>query len=419
MKRAKLAIWILLVFCLLSSSAFAVSEAALLFLLISPSPRANGMGQTFMGLPEYDAIATSYNPGSLGIFASKNYFSVGFYPSGVQWLPSLTDNVFYDSKAVNFGFNLYKNLLLVGLGYHKIFLNLGEHEITDEESPEPIAFFQSFEKARAISFGIGGNLGVKIGLGMSIKYIESQLGLFQSGSELITAKADIVAYDFGGVVQAPIFELLNNPLDLSISKRHKFRPYLVPALAYSMNNYGDEVKYQDESQADPIPRLARTGYSIDTGIILNHEHLNWKIISFKRANEAEDLLVKERQIPDNSKVKYQSGLGDIDFYHDVIQGRANPKITQKRGWEINCLEIFYYREGKYDDHDGKVYYDTKGYGVSLTGLIKFTSILFPRNQTIKFFAEHVDFQYHWSEIEIEAEHPLAGTKFKGFNLVIR
>lgn len=418
MKRVKLTIWTLLVFCLLSSNAFAVSEAALLFLLISPSPRANGMGETFMALPEYDALATIYNPGNLGIFALKNCFSIGFYPYSVQWLPSLTEDVFFDSKAINFGFKLYKNLF-AGLSYHKVFLDLGEQEITGEESPVPVRSVRSWEEARAFSSGIGGNFGVQIGLGVSIKYIESQLGVMKSGWEYKIAKADIFAYDFGGVVQAPLFELLNNPLEISVNKKYSFRPYLVPALAYSMNNYGGEIKYLDEEQADPIPRLARAGYSIGTGIILNREHLSWKIISFKQATEAEDLLIKEQEMPDYFKVKYQSGLGDIDFYHDVIQGKANPRITQKRGWEVNCLEIFYYRKGKYDDHDGKVYYKTKGYGISFTGLIKLTSILFPRDQTIKFFAEHVDLQYHWSEREIETDYPFTGTEFKGVTLVIK
>ncbi|MCU0642911.1 MAG: hypothetical protein MUC94_01440, partial [bacterium] len=45
----------------LSNSVHAVSEAAALFLLISPSPLANGMGQTYGNISSTDPMASIFN----------------------------------------------------------------------------------------------------------------------------------------------------------------------------------------------------------------------------------------------------------------------------------------------------------------------------------------------------------------------
>jgi len=405
----------LLIFITPLAQALAVSEAALLFLLISPSPRANGMGNTYLALPGNDAMAPIYNPAMLGLFALENNFSLAIYPHSVQWLPGLTDDILYDSKALAVGLKLNKNIF-AGIGYHLIHLDLGEIARTDEQG-NVIELIHSWEKARALSLGIGGYFGAKIGLGMSIKYVESELALIPPGSENKTTKADIYAYDFGGVVQIPVFEILNTSIKIPFARRLTLKPFFVPSLGYSIGNYGGEISYIDPAQADPIPRVVRVGYSIDSGISLNRKNISWKLVSFKWAREAEDLLVKRE--PPDYKLKYQKGLGDIDFYHDLIQWKPNPIIITKQGWEVNCLETFYFREGDYNDLDGKVIYQTKGYGVGIAGLLQFASILFPGNDSIKFFVEHIDLQYHWSEMESAVGHPLEGTKFKGINLVIK
>jgi hypothetical protein len=412
MKNLKFLMLLVLVVFFPLTNAFAVSEAALLFLLISPSPRANGMGDTFMALPANDAMASIYNPGSLGIFALQNYAFIGFYPHHVQWLPSLTSGEFYNCDAINFGFKINKGIF-AGIGYHRISLDLGDQYFTNSRG-NPIAAFQSWERVRALTFGIGGNFGVKIGLGMSIKYIESQLGGTRIDSVFSPAKADIFAYDLGGVVQVPLFEILHNSIYLPFTDHLRLQPLFVSAIGYSINNYGGEVTYTDEAQADPIPRVARIGYSIDAGILMNYKKTDWRLISFKWAREAEDLFVKRN----GSQIKYQSGLGDIDFFHDLIEWKSNPNIVKRQGWELNFGEIFYYRKGKYEDPEGQVFYKTTGYGIGIAGLLKLTQFV-STNQTLKFFVDHFDIQYHWSEIEISPINPLYGTKFKGLNLVIK
>ena len=212
--------------------AHAISEAALLFLLISPSPRANGMGNSYLALPGNDAMAPIYNPAMVGLFSLENNFSLSIYPHSVQWLPGLIDDVLYDSKALAVGFKLNKNIS-AGIGYHLINMDLGEIARTNEQG-NVIELIHSWEKARALSLGIGGYFGVKIGLGMSVKYVESELGLIQPDSADKTAKADIYAYDFGAIVQIPIFEILNTSIKIPFANQLTLKPFFVPSLGYSI-----------------------------------------------------------------------------------------------------------------------------------------------------------------------------------------
>ena len=72
---------------LLLSAATAQSA---LFLLISPSARAGGMGEAQVALAN-DSYATYWNPAGLG-------FQEGYEISGmhVNWLPGLVDDMYYD-----------------------------------------------------------------------------------------------------------------------------------------------------------------------------------------------------------------------------------------------------------------------------------------------------------------------------------
>lgn len=395
--------------------AAAAADATCLFLLISPSPRANGLGQTFLSLPETDAMIAFYNPASLGIFALGNRVSLGFYPNRVSWLPGLTDELFYDCKAANASFRLTRNLR-AGIGYHRIYLDLGKVVGTDQ-SGQLIGPFRSWEKADAFSAGIGLDQRIKAGIGLTIKFINNKLGESDVDGDRKSIGADGTAYDFGAMVQLPLLELWNMSSAIWRSENHKLYPFFSTTLAYTIKNIGDEISYSEPSQADPLPRTARIGYSFDLGMTLRQRGMAWKLAAFTWAIEAEDLLIKQRRPPDYT-IRYQIGLGDIHFFHDLFGGK-NPSIVQMRGWEINCLEVIYLQHGRYENPDGLIDYKTKGVGIGLAGWLKLMSQFFPANRTIKFVTDHFDLQYQWSEFIIAEDHPLAGTKFRGVNLIIR
>ena len=74
----------------INTESKAQSEAGVLFLLISPGVRADGMGEAFVAIAD-DASAVYWNPGGLAFQERKEFF---FMHS--NWLPQLAPDLFYD-----------------------------------------------------------------------------------------------------------------------------------------------------------------------------------------------------------------------------------------------------------------------------------------------------------------------------------
>ncbi len=424
---------------IIHTTVSAQSDVAVQFLLISPSPSVNGMGNNFMAISERDAMSPIYNPGNLGIFALENRLSLSFYSQKVSWLPQKKWDIFYDCQAINVSFKLPFHLK-AGVGYNRIYLNLGTY--FDRPLEEDYPSTQSWEKAEALSFGVGIDHKIKAGIGISLKHIYSKLAgwgasIYSAGDEALNIfdptrlkfvnsyevgtqlfEADVNLVDIGAVFEFPLLKILNKPVQFSLGKKYIISPFFDTKIAYSMNNIGDKIKYIRSRGPEPLPRLVRLGYSFDTGFNLQ-QFSNLRVISFKWALGVEDLLAKERAYY-YSKISYQFGLGlgNIDLY-DLILGRSNSEVTQMKGWEISWLETFYLRHGRYNNPEREFSYKTIGYDFGLNGLFKVCLSFFPQNRALNYLLQHVEIQYNWSEINIEADHPLSGTKFTGFNFIIK
>ncbi len=74
-------------------------SVGVLFLLIQPSPRANGMGDASVSSIENDALGILFNPARLGMAAGNNHFIVEFYPDKTIWLGALAPDILYDAKT--------------------------------------------------------------------------------------------------------------------------------------------------------------------------------------------------------------------------------------------------------------------------------------------------------------------------------
>jgi len=265
MKTLKLVLMALIAIYFLASTGFAASGAAFLFLLISPSPRANGLGQTFLSLPETDAMIAFYNPATLGLFSLNHRFSMGFYPQRVRWLPAMND-IFYDNKAFNVGFKL-PGALSAGIGFQRTYLDLGSQSYMNAAG-EVFGPFKVWEKSEAITIGLGWQGAITAGFGMSIKLIDSRLGKTFSQEKWKDIKAEATVFDIGAIAQVPVLDLIRQPLAISLSKHGILQPFVTTKLAYAIRNIGDEITYIEASQSDPLPRTARMGLSFDLGMIL-------------------------------------------------------------------------------------------------------------------------------------------------------
>jgi len=395
--------------------ASAQSEAAVLFLLIQPSLRANGMAGASVASSEHDPLSVAFNPAHVGLATLNRSFQFEFYPSKTNWLPQFNlDDLNFDAKSFLIGYKFKINSRIpasIGAGYTRVFINLGTQNITDETN-EIIATFQSSEHADIFSFGIGVDLGLKIGIGFSFKRIESNLASgigLEVGSGQVTANA----YDFGFIAHLPILQSISKLTDKSFKIGQRFQPFILSGFGFSRSNFGDEISYIDAAQADPLPRVARMAVSVNTGIRYLIEDLSFRLVDFEWSSEARDLLVKRSTA---GNITYEEGFGKIGFFDNVIAGNSNSGIETNRGWELNILELISLRYGRFEDPGGAVFYDTDGFGLRSTGLFKIAFILNPRlksNSILSFLGNHVDVQYNTSKFNAGRGHPLDGTKFKG------
>ena len=386
------------------------SEAAVLFLLIQPSLRANGMAGASVASAEHDPLSVAFNPAHVGLAALNRPFQFEFYPSKTNWLPqSNIEGLNFDAKSflIGYKFKIHNRIpASIGAGYTRVFLNLGTQNITSETSPEIIGVFQSSEHADIFSLGMGADFGIKIGLGFNYKRIDSNLAPGIAGG-----RASVNAYDIGLIAHLPLLETFSKLTHRNTKISERFRPFLLTGLGYSRSNMGSKISYFNTAQGDPLPRVARMAVSVNTGIIYSNGDLSFRLVDFEWSSEARDLLVKRSP---TGNITYQGVFSDIGLFDNVITGNSKPGIETSRGWELNILELISLRHGRYEDAGGAVFYDTDGFGLRSSGLFKIAFILVPQlksNAILSFLGNHVDVQYN--KFTAGPGHLLDGTKFKG------
>ena len=125
------------------TNLFAVSQAAVLFLLISPGARSAGMGEAFVALAD-DATAVYWNPAGLAFQTGREITIMH-----CKWLPQLVSDMAYEFLA----YRQYFESLGGTLGANITVLNLGEQHQTGESGPELIDTFTSWDLAVTLSYG--------------------------------------------------------------------------------------------------------------------------------------------------------------------------------------------------------------------------------------------------------------------------
>jgi hypothetical protein len=417
--------------CTIALSAFLLhqshsqGETAVPFLLIYPSPDANGWGNVGTAVISDNPISTIANPAQLGIFSLSHYFSASSYAPKTNWLPvfGLSD-LTYSVWAVQGGYDISKELSLpfpisVGAAYSRIDLNLGEFERRDANNTY-LGTFESHEYSENISVAIGVDYFVKAGIGWNFKSIRSVLA--SVGPQVDGGEAKASATDFGLMIQAPLFDILKKAGTEQINLSTDIEPLFNLTFGYASSNLGNaRVVYVDASRTDPLPRNVTIGLNAEIGITMNVNERPWKMFAFTLAREAEDLLVVRKP---GGSFEFQSGLGDISFFDNVILGKVNSRENVHKGWQLNFGDFIFVRGGSFSESPsfGNRNYVTSGFGIRISGLFKTMQVVSPEsmeNTTFAFIAKHFDFGYDHARYDAENGHPLGRTTFNALTLVIR
>ncbi len=327
-----------------SASAFAVSKAAVLSLMISPGARAAGMGEAFVSVAD-DATATYWNPAGL---AFQKGHEITLMHS--NWLPNLVSDMFYDFVAYR------KDVASLGgvIGFNLTYFNMGEQAYTTEQGPEVIDTFKSWDLAATASYAT--LLKPNLGLGINARYIHSALAPMGAGSEQGKGVGNSFAADLGLLYMPGWFKGLSMGMNLS--------------------NMGPKITYIDADQADPLPTNLKIGVSykildsefnklriaMDTNKMLIYKY--WKHIQTGKSLKHEEWL----KLDDDVQATYESETDP--FYKAIFTSWGDGSLSQQANQLISSVGLEYIynsmislRTGYYYDYDGKVQYPTFGAGL--------------------------------------------------------
>ncbi|MCK9328349.1 MAG: PorV/PorQ family protein [Candidatus Cloacimonetes bacterium] len=211
---------------------FAVSEAAVIFLLIEPGSRPGGMGQAYVAQVE-DGLSGYWNPGAM---AFNRETQISFMHS--NWLGDVDgiDDMYIEYLGANHYFEEYSG----NLGFHAMYLTYGKQERTSENNDQ-LGTFTSYELALALTYAY--QYSEDLGLGINFKFILSDLADEGTGQTESGVKGRGISYAF----------------DLGLKKKN----ILINKLDFGLNlqNIGPNITFINEDQSDPLPMNFRMGLS--------------------------------------------------------------------------------------------------------------------------------------------------------------
>lgn len=312
MKKYTSIITALLVLVIAVPNVFAVSEAAVLFLLITPTARSGGMGEAFVAIAD-DVSATYWNPAGLAFQEGKQFTSM--YS---KWLPQFNlDDLYYLYGAYRQSFEG-----LGTIGMNVTYINLGEQIITDETGPDPLGTFNSNEWA--LTFSYATLLSEDFGVGLNVRYIRSNLSEVGAGAEKGDGQANAFSVDIGVLKKNLFIDRLNFGVNLS--------------------NLGDKITFVDASQADPLPTNMRVGFA--------YRAIDQEFNQLTFAVDMNKLLVN----------KHKDGTSD-SVLEAVFSAWGNNDYIYNFGAEYWYAKLIALRAGYNWDDAGEANYLTLGAGL--------------------------------------------------------
>jgi hypothetical protein len=193
------------------------------------------------------------------------------------------------------------------------------------------------------------------------------------------------------------------------------------------NNIGKEVveKIIDNivpsSRSFPLPRTAREGFGINTGIQYVREGVALHLLSLELLREAEHSLVRRDE---QGRLGYAGFLGDINLWDNVVKGQTSSTIVVRTGWEISLAECFAIRFGQYrvGPSEDVSFENSNGFSFKLQGAMKVARLIFSQigqNRTTNFVLNHLDIEYVVGSFKDKEGTLFGGTKFRALQISVK
>jgi len=327
------------------SNVFAISESAVLFLLISPGARASGMGEAFVALAD-DATATYWNPAGLAFQEGRELSLMH-----AKWLPGLVDDMYYDFLC----YRQYFESLGGTLGANITYLNMGEQVWMGEGPEDRLGTFYSYDFAFSISYAT--KLSQNLGLGVTMRFIQSLLApdWVKVVGEKGTGSGNAFSVDVGVLYKMPF----------------------IPGLSFGANisNMGPKITYVDADQADPIPTNLKIGFAYKV-IDMEYNRLTLTMDTNKM------LIVKKSG--DEPADPWSKAI--FTAWSDGSMSEQMKRLISSVGMEYVYNNMISLRAGYYYDETGQVKFPSFGAGL-----------------------QYMTYRFDFAYVAAEQGHPLADT----------
>ncbi|MCP4632669.1 MAG: hypothetical protein GY855_07060 [candidate division Zixibacteria bacterium] len=345
---------------------------------INTSPAAMGMGGCSINL--LNEQSGQYNPAAPGLFYMHRYLSISF-----PYKTKLINDVYVNSLNIGGAFtrSLFNKAgervpeVCASIGYSrcKISYSFNDHEYTTTDNNQ--LHFYELADIYTLSFGI--DYYVRVGLGCSIKSIESALPLYSPYGSSSVLKGEGHAYDLGVIVQIPLHEIVPYKIRLDTVYDYFLNFELTPTIAYVHSNLGPQIKYKVWDYSKKLPEASKMGASVYTSAKIN----NSVVLSVLFAVE------KEAQVR-----RTGPWLKDEKFY------------IERYGYEFCLMGCAYFRKGHFKDDVGLIRatgdYDTHGFGFRLQGLLswlKTSRTVRLNGGLIEFVYDNIDVSFDYAQYE--------------------
>lgn len=402
---------------LFSEYSFPQGQGIIWFLTFPTSPSQNAIGYAGTSIPMDDPYSFLLNPAQLGYTSQKTNLSFMFYPSKADlWGFNIAS---VNGSALNLGYN-FNDILGVPLSIGASFIHQKQdmffrYSATEGEN-------KNLEKYNIYSLGIGYDSFIQLSAGITYKNINSQIPDYLSSfypPPFYEIKTD--ALDFGILLTIPIIKIIDESLVFDFARKISLKPSFKFSIGYSQLNIGDEISFFSPVQSAPLPRTARLGYGVSTGLEIPYDN-PLQIIGLDFTVDANDILLNYETIytgrlPDLTIHKftgYQSFIGDINIGRNIIQIKGDDKVSVHAGFQAKLFESFIYKVG----HNKGAYsggIETNGYEIRTSGLLKFICEL-TDNNTLIMLRDHIDIRYYYSRYSLNEN---LETKINGIALYIQ
>ncbi len=407
-----------LVMMILFSSNFLfgqVGQAALPWLYFQRSPLYRGTGDIGVSNCSDKVSGFYFNPAMLGYAGKENHLSMFMLPKQ-KYFPDF-DYPTVNFSGINIGYNLknsfFKFPVSFGIGVIYDKMDYGYFNITKQNNSDVIGKINTYDIFKGLSIGFGFDYFLKFNIGMSIKFIESNLGKRWYNNKLIEIKDNVTALDYGFLIVAPLTELFFDKLKYRIDARSYVFPVSTLSIGASLLNYGDKVVYFDGAQSDPLPRQSLLGYTFNIGGALKIKNTVFNFIDYSFSAQVNDVLVSNT---DNSSWNYKNAFADFKFFNNLIELNYDNPVYVHKGHILSLLETIKITSGRVNG-EGINQDIRSGYAVSTKGVFKLLSLLI-NNSTIDYLFNHFEFSYFNYQINtnnfIKNDYSAFAIVFKNF-----